>query len=173
MILDAQNTYTFDDLDIALKTVRIWMEAIKGVQNAENGGVSFVIGNAISDAITALLSWNPLGLIKKEIVDRKDLRFPPYFDFISIITDTVLLKKFMQKVQSIGDEDILGPVKITDSQHVPLFKGDSDLYKIIVRVEKSQFEQFAKELMAFKTFHSSKSRKNRPLRIELDPLGTI
>lgn len=168
VILDAGASLHIDSLRATERAVRRWVNAI--IKVAPTGRA--VIAGVPAKLGQTLALWQLVEIAKNELVERRELQFPPHLRLASVQGETELVRSVVQVAQNaIPGLIVLGPIQLRSDG-----KNES---RFVIKFNYSDGQKLADELRAAiiaKSTGSSVSptgKAQRAIRVRMDDAEVV
>jgi primosomal protein N' (replication factor Y) len=112
LLLDGERMLARESLRVAEDCLRWWSNAIA---LAAPGAPTVLVG--VGGALaSALATWRLAAYVRRELDDRRSLRFPPAVRVATVSGDTASVERAVASVSGIERVDVLGPVDTEDGR---------------------------------------------------------
>jgi primosomal protein N' (replication factor Y) (superfamily II helicase) len=167
LLLDSWALLGRADLRAGEETLRRWMNAATLVRPGSAGGTVVVAADAAHPVVQALVRWDPGWLAERELVDRRELGFPPVTRIAALSGSPAALAEFLDALRLPDGAALLGPVP---ERPRPGQEGERERY--LVRVPRSEGAALAHALTEVQGVRSAKKAPEH-VRVHLDPLDLV
>ena len=166
LLLDGAGMLMRESLRVAEDCLRWWSNAIA---LAADGATTVIVGVG-GPLATSLVTWRQEDFARTELVDRRELRFPPAVRVATLTGKVALIEDAIRQLP-VAPLDVLGPVDLPD-----------DLVRTIVRFDYKDGAAVAEQLKALVVAATTVARRSRKpgapraqqpppgLRVHLDDL---
>jgi primosomal protein N' (replication factor Y) len=110
LLLDTWALLTRADLRAAEETLRRWLGAASLARPARLGGTVVVVADGALAPVQALVRFDPAWLAARELVQRRDLGFPPAVRVASLTGTPEAVADLLSAARLSADVRLLGPV---------------------------------------------------------------
>ncbi|MFI6074831.1 primosomal protein N' [Actinoplanes sp. NPDC051343] len=156
LLLDTWALLTRADLRAAEETMRRWLNAAALARPAPEGRVIVVADGGLAP-VQALLRWDPGWFAARELVERRELGFPPAVRMASVTGKAEAVAELLSAAKLPDGAELLGPVPADDEQE-----------RMLVRVNRGRAGEMAHALHEASGVRSAR-KAALPVRIEVDP----
>lgn len=178
LLLDAAVLTERPELDAGIEAVRRWMQAASLVRPAPAGGVVMLLGHGAPIPTQALVRWDPVGLVERELDERAELEFPPVTRMVSVLGDRSAVTGLLRILQAPAQTTVLGPVEhLVQGRNQPaevpgglqdIPVGEEPIARALVRVPRSLGVELSTALIHAQA-HRSARKEPGTLRVRVDP----
>lgn len=154
LLLDTWALLTRADLRAAEETMRRWLNA---AALARSDGRVVVVADGGLAPVQALLRWDPGWFAARELVERRELGFPPAVRMASVTGKAEAVAELLSAAKLPDTAELLGPVPADDEQE-----------RMLVRVARGRAGEMAHALHEASGVRSAR-KAALPVRIEVDP----
>lgn len=158
LLLDTWASLTRADLRAGEEALRRWMVAAALARPASAGGQVVLVADGALAPVQALLRWDPGWFARRELAERRELRFPPAARMASLTGAPSAVAELLAAARLPAGAEVLGPV--------PAGEGEE---RILVRVRRAQAAELAAALHAAAAMRTLR-KAEAPVRIQVDPL---
>jgi primosomal protein N' (replication factor Y) len=156
LLLDTWALLTRADLRAAEETMRRWLNAAALARPAPHGRVVVVADGGLAP-VQALLRWDPGWFAARELVERRELGFPPAVRMASVTGKAEAVAELLSAAKLPEGAELLGPVP-----------ADEDQERMLVRVARGRAGELAHALHEASAVRSAR-KAALGVRIEVDP----
>ncbi len=164
VLMDTWLLLARSDLRATEEALRRWANAAALVRPATEGGRVLAIGDASHPGLQALVRWDPSGLARREIEERRSAHLPPASRVATVTGRPADLEQAIAALQLPEGAEVLGPVPV---EHRPGDALDQTTVRYVVRVPRSTGPALSAALGALQAHRST--RKLPHVRVEVDP----
>ena len=164
VLMDTWLLLARSDLRATEEALRRWANAAALVRPATEGGRVLAIGDASHPGLQALVRWDPGGLARREIEERRSAHLPPASRVATVTGQPEDLEQAIAALQLPEGAEVLGPVPV---EHRPGDALDQTTVRYVVRVPRSTGPALSAALGALQAHRST--RKLPHVRVEVDP----
>ncbi|RYV52914.1 primosomal protein N' [Pengzhenrongella frigida] len=173
LLLDAAVSTARVSLRTGEEAVHRWLTAASLVRPSGAGGVVLLVGDAAPAPTQALVRWDPVGFVERELTERAELALPPAVRVGAVTGTRDAVAVFLARLALPPGADVLGPVVVEDAQAVTAAArqapGTLDQpVRAIVRAPLAAGGALAAALAASSAVRSAR-REGGTVRIQLDP----
>lgn len=164
VLMDTWLLLARSDLRATEEAMRRWANAAALVRSVGSGGRVLAIGESSHPGLQALVRWDPAGLARREIEDRRSAHLPPASRVATVTGEPDDLKQALTVLQLPVGAEVLGPVPVPAPA-----PGDRDTEAVryVLRVPRAAGAALSTALRAMQAQRST--RKLPHLRVEVDP----
>jgi primosomal protein N' (replication factor Y) len=157
LLLDTWALLTRADLRAAEETMRRWLNAAALARPGQEGGRVVVVADGGLAPVQALLRWDPGWFAARELVERRELGFPPAVRMASVTGKAEAVAELLSAAKLPDSAELLGPVP-----------ADDDEERMLVRVTRGRAAEMARALHEASAVRSAR-KAALPVRVEVDP----
>lgn len=161
LLLDTWALLTRADLRAGEETLRRWLAATALARPAGEGGRVVVVAEASLPVVQALVRADPGWYAERELVERRELRFPPAVRVASVAGVPTAVEELLSAAELPESAELLGPVPV-----------DGDEHRMLVRVPRGSGAALATALHTAASVRSAR-RAMDPVRVRIDPLELL
>lgn len=160
------------DLRAGEDTLRRWAHVAALVQPHAQGGEVVVAADAGLAPVQALIRWDMVGAARTELLQRREVRFPPTVHMAVVDGPLHTADAFLDGLRLPRGAEVLGPVDLPAGVSLP---GDVDearfgpVQRYVIRVPLGPRDELGVALRAG-LIGRSVQKDHVPLRIQVDPL---
>lgn len=112
LLLDAAVVAGRPGLDTGVQALRTWLGAAALVRPAAEGGRVLLVGDGDPRPTQALVRWDPLGLVSRELDERVGLALPPAVHVVAIEGPREAVAGLLARADLPGGATVLGPLAL-------------------------------------------------------------
>ncbi|HEY7272693.1 MAG TPA: primosomal protein N', partial [Actinoplanes sp.] len=154
LLLDAWALLTRSDLRAGEETLRRWLNA---AALARPDGTVVVVADGALTPVQALLRWDPGWFAARELVERRQLGFPPAARMASLTGRSEAVAELLAAARLPDGTELLGPVPVPD-----------DAERMVLRVPRGRAADLARALHEAAAVRSAR-KATLPVRMQIDP----
>ncbi|HCG45958.1 primosomal protein N' [Corynebacterium flavescens] len=172
LLLDGASLLGRQDLRATEDTLATWAQAATLVEPASQAGRVIVVADEELPVVKDLLAWDMAGAARRELEERREVRFPPAVHMAAVDGADKALDAFLDLVELPAHAEVLGPVPLPAGQQLP---GEYDrqrwgpAQRVLIRVPLGPRAELGTALRCANAARSAR-KEDVPLRIQVDPI---
>lgn len=172
LLLDGASLLSRQDLRATEDTLAKWAHAATLVEPQSQSGQVIVVADEELPVVQDLLAWDMSGAARRELRERREVRFPPAVHMAAVDGPDKALDAFLDIAELPDHAEVLGPVPLPGGQSLP---GEYDLerfgpaQRVLIRSPLGPRAQLGRALRRANAGRSAR-KEDAPLRIQVDPI---
>jgi primosomal protein N' (replication factor Y) (superfamily II helicase) len=169
LLLDGWAMLGRPSLRAAEEALRRWLNAVALVRP---GGPVVVLAESSLPAVQALIRWDPVDFVERELAERTELGFPPAVRMASVTGTSQAVAEFLDAAELPAGAEVLGPVPV---ETFPVVQPASDpaerpqaQERALIRIGRKDGLALARALHAAQATRSAR-KDGAAVRVQLDP----
>lgn len=164
VLMDTWLLLARSDLRATEEAVRRWANAAALVRPADRGGHVLAIGESSHPGLQALVRWDPAGLARREIEERRSAHLPPASRVATVTGEPDDLDQALAVLRLPAGAEVLGPVAVPAPA---VADREAEVVRYVLRVPRAAGAALSAALGAMQAQRST--RKLPHVRVEVDP----
>lgn len=172
VFLDAWVLIGRQDLRAGEDTLAKWAAAATLVAPHDAGGEVIIAADASLPQVQALIRWDMVGAAHRELLERREVHFPPAAHMAAIDGARTALDAFLSFTDLPPHAEILGPVDLPPGSKLPGEYDEREYgppQRILIRTPLARRNQLGQALRAGLIERGAR-KEELPLRIKVDPI---
>jgi primosomal protein N' (replication factor Y) len=157
LLLDTWLLLARSDLRAGEEAFRRWANAAALVRP---GGRVLVVGDPTLPPLQALVRWDPGGLARREIAERRSAHLPPASRVATLTVDADQAEDAVASLRLPAGGEVLGPVPLEDDQ-----------LRYVVRVPRAAGAELSAALVALQVHRSTRKLPHVRVQVDAGELG--
>lgn len=160
------------DLRATEDALAAWLHAAHLVASNSKGGEVVIVAEPSLPVVQHLVRWDVVGAAERELLERREVRFPPTVHMAAIDGAAAAISNFLELAALPEHAEILGPVDLPPGVTLP---GEYDETKygppqrILIRTPLGPRSQLGHALRAAQRARALR-KDTVPLRVQIDPI---
>lgn len=160
VLLDTWLTLSRPDFRAGEEAVRRWLNVCALVRPGSEGGRVIAVGEPTTQALQALVRWDPEGFAARELASRRSAQLTPAATLATVLGQADVITEALAALDLPRYVEVLGPVDVGDGQ-----------VRLVLRTSRARGAGLAKALIRLQSGRSS--RKLSTLRVQIDPAELV